>query len=320
MCDRTAVAEFLRVTLMSASRRVLMVSSFVLVVLIVAYPLRVSAAAPPLSQTNSKGAFKAKAVTQSPSPHSAQTPPPKSAPTQAPSPTQTPNNPAPAVNAQPNPAPCGLNGAYFLVPSGSTGNAIQPNTSPNACPPGPPPPLTPATSPPPNLNQYYAQIFEEITTSPGNIAAAPPNHTGLVNLASCFWLTGQAVPKQKQVTMTLKGAPNSAGQQIAYQVTLTVTLQNVTWNFGDGSSAGTPPPTQCVGISGDPPSLVAHDYVSYSDSDFMVTASETYGGSVSMTWTDDNGSESETLTGPAQTIATDPYPVKVDQEEGLGTG
>lgn len=69
-----------------------------------------------------------------------------------------------------------------------------------------------------------------------------------------------------------------------------------------------------------PPSLVAHDYVTYSNGEFMVTASETYGGSVTMHWTDDNGPESETLTGPTQTISTAPYAIKVDQEEGLGTG
>ncbi len=121
--------------------------------------------------------------------------------------------------------------------------------------------------------------------------------------------------------MDLKGAPDSAGQQITYHITLTVTLKDTSWSFGDGSSTQTPAPTQCVGISGDPHSLVAHDYVAYSNPNFTVTASETYAGSVTMTWTDSNGPQSQpAVDGPTQTITTAPYQIKVDQEEGLGTG
>ncbi len=245
-----------------------------------------------------------------------------STPVPAPNQGSAPPNNATSVNAPaPNLAPCGLNGQFYLVPAGTgSGVAIQPSAMANTCPAPPPPPLTPATSPPPDLTQYYAQVFEEIRTSPGIITAAPPNHTGLVNLPACFWLTGQAVPQQKRVTMDLKGAPDSAGQQITYHITLTVSLQYATWNFGDGSTTGTPAPTVCVGISGDPPSLVAHDYVTYSNPEFMVTASETYDGSVNMTWSDSNGPESEAVPGPTETIATAPYPIKVDQEEGVGTG
>lgn len=226
-----------------------------------------------------------------------------------------------ATNAPPpNPAPCGRNASIAIQWNAA---AVKPGPAgtPLGCPAPPPPPLTPATSPLPDLSPYYAQVFEEIRTSPGNISAAPPNHTGLVNLPTCFWLTGQAVPDQKQVTMDLKGAPDAAGQQITYHITLTVTLESTSWTFGDASTTETPAPTQCVGISGDPSSLVAHDYLNYSTSSFMVTASETYTGSVTMTWTDSNGPQAPpAMGGPTQTITTAPYPIKVDQEEGLGTG
>lgn len=245
--------------------------------------------------------------------------PKPAAPKPTPSNGATPaNNATPSNPPPPNPAPCGYGPTGGVVTG--TGGFLG-LSGPSPCPAPPPPPLTPATSPPPDLTQYYAQIFQEIATSPGTISAAPPNHTGLVNLPTCFWLTGQAVPHQKQVTMDLKGAPDSAGQQITYHITLTVTLQHTNWGFGDGSESQTPAPTECVGISGDPPSLVAHEYVSYSSPDFMVTASETFAGSVTMTWTDSNGPQAPPpVAGPTQTITTDPYPIKVDQEEGLGTG
>lgn len=242
---------------------------------------------------------------------------PKPTPSSGATPT---NNAAPPNSAPPNPAPCGR-GLSVAIQWSAAAAKPGPAGTPNACPAPPPAPLTPATSPPPNLNPYYAQIFQEIKTSPGTISAAPPNHSGLVNLPTCFWLTGQAVPQQKQVTMDLKGAPDPAGQQITYHITLTVTLNQLSWDFGDASITQTPPPTQCVGISGDPHSLVAHAYVTYSNPDFMVTASETYTGSVTMTWTDSNGPQAPpAVGGPTQTITTAPYPIKVDQEEGLGTG
>ncbi|MGH7919230.1 MAG: hypothetical protein ACREQM_04700 [Candidatus Dormibacteraceae bacterium] len=194
------------------------------------------------------------------------------------------------------------------------------NINYSACTAPAPQPLTPASSPPPDLAPYYAQIFEAIQTAPGSISAAPPNHTGLVNLPACFWLTGQSVPQQQQETMVLPGAPNPGGQQINYRITLTVKLQYTTWSFGDGSSAGVAPPIPCVGISGDPPSLVAHDYLRYSDGDFQVSAAETYAGSVTMSWIDDNGTHAQVVSGPTQTVTVAPYPIEVDQEEAVGTG
>lgn len=278
------------------------------------------------SGTGDNSAFNAQAsaecpgATASPSPEATQSPRPRGGNPLPPKPTPTPT--LAQLNEQA--APCGWNVTHATVTSeGGTTAITGTNANARACPgqPAPVPALTPATSPPPDLSSYYAKIFEQIQTSPGAISAAPPNHTGLVNLPACFWLTGQAVPGQTQVTMDLKGAPNSAGKQITYHITLTVALQQpLTWDFGDGSSTQTPAPTDCVGISGDPLSLVAHDYVTYSDGDFMVTASETYAGSVTMTWTDDNGPESQTVAGPTQTITTPAYPIKVDQEEGLGIG
>lgn len=276
------------------------------------------------------GTYRAGAATGSPAA-------PVATPTPAPRPTATPTSPTKAGSGNPssqaaanntptpNPAPCGYNPSIAIQ-----WNPVAVKAGPAGTPKGCPPPsptsapataLTPATSPPPDLGPYYAQVLEQIETSPGTITAAPPNHTGLVNLPTCFWLTGQAVPNQKQVTMDLKGAPGPGGQQITYHITLTVTLQNISWSFGDRTNTQVPAPPACIGISGGPPTLVAHDYVTYSDPDFMVSASETYGASATITWTDDNGPESPPpVAGPTQTIATAPYPIKVDQEEGLGSG
>lgn len=165
-------------------------------------------------------------------------------------PSNSPNNPTSSSTNNATPAPCGWNPQPKVnIASGATGSG---GANPIACPVPPAPPLTPATSPPPNLDRYYAQIFEEIRTSPGTVSAAPNNHTGLVNLPACFWLTDQAVPDQKQVSAVLNGRPNSAGKQIAYHITLTVTLESTAWSFGDGSTTRMPAPTTCVGLSGAP--------------------------------------------------------------------
>ena len=183
-----------------------------------------------------------------------------------------------------------------------------------------------ATSPPPNIQPYYAQVAEKVTTSPGTIQSAPP-HQGLTNLPACFWITGQAVPAQTSVTMDLPGAPDAGGQQIIYHITLTVALDHVTWNFGDGSGSKTVPPLPCSAISGAPASLVAHNYVRISDYQpsgfYTVTATETYVGSVVMTWTDDNGPQRQNVdlgSAATQNVTTAPFPIQVEQEEAVGTG
>ena len=271
-------------------------------------------------------------------------------PTPSPSPSDTPSQnspggggsgggPAPATpitQSQPCPQPSPLGSTTTINPVvGLTpGGPITNPSGPVPClgmgilyMPGPPTALTMATSPPPNLAPYVAQAFEQIVTSPGTITAAPPNHTGLVNLPQCYWLTGQSVPGTKTVTMDLKGAPNAAEKQITYHISLTVSFDKdkTVWNFGDGSQQTTNVPIPCIGDSGGASSLVAHNYLNYSQNQpsgvFNVTASETYDVSATMSWVDDTGPQSQnvTLNGNTTTMATAPYPVRIDQEEGVGS-
>lgn len=207
------------------------------------------------------------------------------------------------------------------LPLGAPAQGCGAPTVPN----GPPQTaLNMATSPPPNVGPYLAQAMEQILTRPGTISAAPPNHTGLVNLPQCYWVTGQSVPKTQTISMDLKGAPNAAGQQITYHISLTVWLDKMVWNFGDGSQQTTTVPLPCVGDSGDPQTLVAHNYTTYSQDQpngtFLVTASETYQASAVMTWIDDTGSRQMNvpLNPASEEITTAPYPVQIEQEEGVG--
>lgn len=276
-----------------------------------------------------------------PGPQPATTPvptaaPPGPVPTDSPAPpnsgggggTPPPSPPATAAQSCPpspyQPSTVTINPVYGLTPGGpiqvaaiGCGRAVLNN-------PTPPTALNMANSPPPNLEPYVAQAFEQIVTTPGTISAAPPNHTGLVNMPQCYWLTGQSVTGTQTVSMDLKGAPNAAGKQITYHIALTVELANTVWNFGDGSQQTTTVPIPCIGDSGGASSLVAHNYVTYSQGQtngtFLVTASETYQASAVMTWNDDNGPESQnvTLNGNTTTLSTPPYPVRIDQEEGVG--
>lgn len=261
---------------------------------------------------------------------------PSPSPTNAPSPSQNGSSGTPPPQSTSTTAAQGCaassqtpttNPLFGFTPAGSSTTALLCGvaSAPALNNPAPRSALTMATSPPPNLAPYVAQAFEQIVTNPGTIKAAPPNHTGLVNLPQCYWLTGQSVTGKQTVSMDLKGAPNASGQQITYHIALTVTLNNIIWNFGDGSEQTTTVPIPCIGDSGGASSLVAHNYVTYSqdqpNSSFLVTASETYQASAVMTWVDDNGPESEnvTLNGNTTTVATPPYPVRIDQEESVGS-
>lgn len=270
-------------------------------------------------------------VQTTPPPTNVPAPPPSSAGDGGAQSGNTPPQSTSTTASQGCPSPPALTPTTVINPvSGPTPGAPTPpvllcGEAPPLNSPAPPSALTMATSPPPNLAPYVDQAFEQIITSPGTIAAAPPDHTGLVNLPQCYWLTGQSVAGKQSVSMDLKGAPNASGRQITYHIALTVALDSVVWNFGDGSQQTTTIPIPCIGDSGGASSLVAHDYVTYSqdqpDGNFLVTAAETYRASAVMTWVDDNGPQSEnvTLNGNTTTISTPPYPVRIDQEEGVGS-
>lgn len=184
--------------------------------------------------------------------------------------------------------------------------------------------LTVANSPPPSLQPYIAQAQGEIEYNRGTIHAAPPNGTGLVNLPVCFWLEGLAVPDQRATTLDLPGAPTAAGQRIDYHIDLTVTLASADWDFGDGSHDRVVPPLQCQQPSHGTRSLVAHNYTRYSDGQpqgkFQVSVQERYETRVDLRWNDGVGAHTERVDlgeQGAQTIGAGPYPILIEQEEGV---
>jgi hypothetical protein len=184
--------------------------------------------------------------------------------------------------------------------------------------------LTVANSPPPSLQPYLARVFGEIGVNGGTIRAAPPNGTGLVNLPVCFWIEGLAVPDRRTITLDLPGAPTAAGQRITYHIDLTVTLASADWDFGDGSSDRVVPPLQCQPPSHGALSLVAHNYTRYSDGQpqgkFQVSVQERYEARVNMRWSDEVGAHTQAVSlgnQGAQTLRAGPYPIKIEQEEGV---
>lgn len=282
------------------------------------------------------------ATTTAPAPQPTQSPGPSPAPAPAAGPPASSNGnsgsgtPPPPSTSTTASQPCSnsllptttvINPAVGLTPGGTITTPGGPACGRGALinTPAPPTALNMATSPPPNLAPYVAQAFEQIVTNPGTIAAAPPNHTGLVNMPLCYWLTGQSVTGAQTVSMDLKGAPNAAGQQITYHISLTVKLTDTTWNFGDGSQQTTTVPIPCVGDSAGGSGLVAHNYVTYSQGQpngtFLVTAAETYQASAAMTWSDDQGPHTQnvTLSNATTTLTTPAYPVRIEQEEGVGS-
>lgn len=286
------------------------------------------------SQVTATTASPASQPTQSPDP--APNSPPDSAPPPANNSNSGGGTPPPPSTSTTASQPCSnsllptttvINPTVGLMPGGTITTPAGPACGRGALinTPAPPTALNMATSPPPNLAPYVAQAFEQIVTNPGTIAAAPPNHTGLVNMPQCYWLTGQSVTGTQTVSMDLKGAPNAAGQQITYHISLTVKLTETTWNFGDGSQQTTTVPIPCVGDSAGGSGLVAHNYVTYSQGQpngtFLVTAAETYQASAAMTWSDDQGPHTQnvTLNNATTTLTTPPYPVRIDQEEGVGS-
>jgi hypothetical protein len=183
--------------------------------------------------------------------------------------------------------------------------------------------ITPATSAPPDIGPYLAAIADSIRGDAGKIASAP-SQKGVVNTPVCFWVDGMGIPVERDMTLTLPGAPDASGRRIFYTYLARVRFLGVDWDFNDpfGNAPAQPAPA-----CGDHPQITAHRYRQISDDvnpdrDYHVTAQERYSITADVFWVDSNGAEHQTVDtgGLAPVIAPPAYPQYVGQVEGVPVG
>jgi hypothetical protein len=183
----------------------------------------------------------------------------------------------------------------------------------------------------------------------GAITSLPdaPQHPGLTNLPTCFYVSNMTVdgqPANPQVPTVWEkvvvgpNAVDAQGRHIVYVFRITVSYQQTVWNFGDGTGdIPVGPGGQLIDAGGLPGScgrnanqqfLVTHTYHKYSTvaDGFHVTVRHRYGIRVDEAWLDSAGShvvnDIPTGVGPVDVLALPQpyYPMPVIQEEGVPVG
>jgi hypothetical protein len=184
--------------------------------------------------------------------------------------------------------------------------------------------ITPATSPPPSITPYVRRVVGDLVTQPGSIHSLPAEK-GLVNLPTCFWLEGLAVPQERDSTLVLPGAPDASGRRIYYTFLIRVFFANVAWDFGDPFGNGqTVPDPAC----GQRPQLTAHSYPMISekaspDGRYHVRATENYQVTVDLYWDDSYGAHRRPVDPGIPlpvTVTTPVYDQYVGQVEAIPVG
>jgi hypothetical protein len=153
-------------------------------------------------------------------------------------------------------------------------------------------PITPASSSAPALAPYFAAALGNIAGEAGQIHSAPSTR-GVVNTPVCFWVDNMGIPQERDLTLTLAGAPDGSGRQIFYTYIASIRFIGVDWNFDDsGDKSTVAPATAC----GQHPQLTAHQYRQISDghnpdNTYHVTAVEQYSISVVVFWWQTDGQQ-----------------------------
>lgn len=155
----------------------------------------------------------------------------------------------------------------------------------------------------PEIKNRLADIKNR--TDAGEVGTSPADPTRqFVNLPSCFWVNG--VQPQTTFEVTIDGPPNSEGRGLTYVYRVTVGLQGVHWDYGDGATwdgdAGRPydssgtctnPHTyskvSAIGNPGAVPCPAGYPHPSSDDGCYHVQASERYSVSAVAYWNDNSG-------------------------------
>jgi hypothetical protein len=152
-----------------------------------------------------------------------------------------------------------------------------------------------------------------------------PSTQGLVNVPSCFWLTGDTAPLDQWLKLVLI-APGANSTSIIYTLVIHVTAPGVDWHFDDPADPNdsvAPLPAECSGTG----ASTAHSYRARSDNGhqadatFHVTATQTYSIQAWLYWIDFFGSSSAPVQlspdDSTLTLSSQPYHLPVIQEEGV---
>jgi hypothetical protein len=185
-------------------------------------------------------------------------------------------------------------------------------------------PITPASSPPQNWAPFFAGAVGNLSGDAGTIGSAP-TQKGVVNTPVCFWIDNMGIPAERDLVLTLAGAPDNSGRQVFYTFLAAIRFDHLTWNFDDpsGSTTTVTPPLAC----GQHSELVAHSYSQISDDrnlDHMyhVSVQEFYTISVQVFWIDSTGFQHHPVD-PGVTIppiSPITYSQYVGQVEGIPLG
>lgn len=172
------------------------------------------------------------------------------------------------------------------------------------------------------------------TTHGGLVGTSPSDPTRqFVNLPSCFWING--VVPQTSFEVKIDAPPNGDGRGLTYVYRVTVGLEKVRWDYGDGATwegdAGTPYDSSgtcsnphaysrisAIGNPGAVQCPAGYPHPSADDGCYQVTATETYSVSVVAYWSDNTPNRKPMDSqGPFTVVPSAPTFVRVLQIEGI---
>jgi hypothetical protein len=179
---------------------------------------------------------------------------------------------------------------------------------------------------------FDLRAFVQGQFSGGQISSLPngrPN-PGLVNLPTCFYITGMAVTGGGDPLLDewwqqiVEGPALDEGRHVFYSFVIHVYYSGTVWDFGDGPSGSTGVQQQAsCPNQGNPQFVVPHTYNRYNTAGYQVRVTHTYRVDASEAWVDAGGPHSVDVATriqipvPAQPA---PYIMPIIQEEGVPIG
>ena len=154
----------------------------------------------------------------------------------------------------------------------------------------------PAQQPGYGLNPIDLQRRAQSLVQGGAVNSMPQSNRGLVNLPSYFWLAGVNSAQPQTQLLRIATPPDATGRSLVYQYVVTVGLDHVEWDFGDGTRQ-TYAGADGLGQAWPQRSTVEHSYttisgracsngvnVHCSGGTYVVTATQFYTVNVTAVW------------------------------------
>jgi hypothetical protein len=184
--------------------------------------------------------------------------------------------------------------------------------------------ITPAASPPQAWGPFFNVAFGRLSGEAGTIHSAPAR-TAVVNTRTCFWVEGMGIPAERDLVLTLAGAPDATGRQIFYTFLARIQFLRLAWQFDDpAGNVELPVPTECQGHQ----MATSHIYPQISDgrngdNTYHVSVTEQYSITVQAFWNDAFGTHGPIDVDPgvpAPSISPTMLAQPVGQIEGIPIG